>query len=224
MPTLPPTPSSVVQVNYHIDLNGDANVKTGLKFAYSGGAPSNSDANTLATGAANAWHTNLASLFTNTCALFLVEVIDLATVNGGVGQQTVAYNGTLTGGVLPVETCLLVNHKIARKYRGGKPRSYWPAGDESKVNTDGRTWTSSFITAANTALAAYYTAMASVTGGSTNITGPVNVSYYHGYNPPTIVGNRAKNHLAPRGTPVVDTITAHTVASILASQRRRYGR
>lgn len=224
MPTLPPTPSAVLNIVLHIDLNGDANVRTSLKWAYSGGPPSNSDCNTIAAAVGTAWHTNLGPLCTNTSALFLVEVIDLATVNGGVGQAAPNQNGTRAGTPLPIEVCALANHKIARKYRGGKPRSYFPYGVEADMNTDQRTWTGSFIAAFNTDYAAFRTAMNALTGGTTNLTGPVNVSYYKGYSAPTIVNNRAKNHLAPRATPVVDSIISTALNPLLASQRRRVGR
>lgn len=224
MPSLPNTPSAVLSVIFHNDLNGDANVRTKLYFAYTGGPPNNTDCNTIASGASSAWSAHLAALMSNTSAMFLTEVEDLATTNGGVGQHTSAINGTLSGGVLPVEVCQLVNYRVARKYRGGKPRSYFPFGDETKVNTDGRTWTSSQLIAVNAGISAFQTAMAAVTGGSTNVAGPVNVSYYHGYLAPTIVNNRAKNHLAPRATPIVDPITSSAANSLLANQRRRIGR
>lgn len=222
--SLPVTPSAVLSFTFHNDLNGDANVRSKLYFAYTGGAPSNTDCNTLAAGAEAAWAAHLSACFSNTTSMFLTECVDLATSNGGVGQSSTATNGTLTGGVLPVDLCALVNHKIARKYRGGKPRTYFSMGDETKLNTDGRTWTTGFISLVNTNYAAFVTAMAAVTGGSTNVAGPVNVSYYKGYLPPTVVNNRAKNHLAPRATPVVDPITSSSLNSLIASQRRRVQR
>lgn len=221
---LPITPSAVLGVTLHFDLNGDANVRSKLYFAYTGSPPANADCNTIASAAATAVGAHLAALYSNTINMFEVDVVDLATVNGGVGEWTGAEDGSLTGGVLPVENCLLMNHKISRKYRGGKPRSYFPWGDETKLNSDGRTWASAFLSTVNTDYAAFITAMAIIVGGSTDVAGPVNVSYYQGYNPPTIVNNRAKNHPKLRATPVVDPITASTANIVVAAQRRRIGR
>lgn len=221
MPPLPVTPSAVLSITLHDDLNGDANVATKLYWAYSGGPPSNSDCDTIAAGVATHAGTYLGPLRSNTQSIFRIDVVDLATANGGVAQHASAVAGTLTGGVLPDVTCALMNMRIARRYRGGKPRKYFPWGDETKLNTDGRTWTTGFITLCNTNWASFVTHLNSVTGGTTNLTGPVNVSYYRGYSAPTIVNNRAKNHLAVRATPVVDSILSGSLATIIGTQRRR---
>ena len=95
-----------------------------------------------------------------------------------------------------------------------------PHGDDDIA--DAQTWKIASVTAAQAAFTAYYDALALLTAGSTNVDQLVNVSYYQGFassqNPIT---GRWKNLSTPRATPIVDTITSHTVHTNMASQRRR---
>jgi hypothetical protein len=116
---------------------------------------------------------------------------------------------------------VLVNYVIGRRYRGGKPRSYFPWG--TVADLQGRqNWTAGFLTNVNTNLATAFAAMIGANAGSTVVTAHVNVSYYLGskvvIDPIT---GRAHNVSIARDVPVVDTIDSFKTSPTVASQRRR---
>ncbi|MBA0087123.1 MAG: hypothetical protein HRJ53_19235 [Acidobacteria bacterium Pan2503] len=119
--------------------------------------------------------------------------------------------------------CALVNLHIARRYRGGKPRQYWPFGVITDLNNT-KNWNTSFQTAVNNAMIALNSAAIAMAWTGGNIAAPVNVSYYHGF---TVVTNpitgRARNVPKLKATPDVDTITGQSCNQRVATQRRRQG-
>lgn len=205
MPPLPPA-GPVVRVDLNIEPGGDANALCRLHFSYTGGPPSTSDLNSLATTIRGAFNTNLKAFFDTSTALEHVQVVDLSSSTGAGGIDTTAVTGTRAGSLLPGGSAVLINHRIARRYRGGKPRTYLPAFTASDV-TNRQGWLSASVTALQTGWNNFIAAINGVTVGSTVISGFVNVSYYS-----------AK---ALRTTPHIDAITASVVSFNPASQRRR---
>jgi hypothetical protein len=116
---------------------------------------------------------------------------------------------------------MLVNYVIGRRYRGGKPRSYFPWGSSQEIFTR-QSWNPTFVTNVDSGLAAYFSAVIGTTVGGTTLTEHVNVSYYSGF---TVVTNpvthRARNVPTVRAVPVVDNILSFAASSRPASQRRR---
>jgi hypothetical protein len=108
-----------------------------------------------------------------------------------------------------------------RRYRGGKPRGYWPLGTATDLQTR-QTWTSDFTSAAVTILQNIYSQNNDQSADGCTITNQVNVSYY---GPPNriITGStgRVRTVSTVRAVPIVDSVTAVSINDRLASQRRR---
>ena len=221
MTTLPPTPSGVIRIQHLIEVFVSEPVTSRMFFNYTGAAPTVGNLNTLAGDCLTAWNTNMQPLLSNNSALYEIDLQDLASLSGASTKSAQASTGSRAGNPPTVGAAALVKYGIARRYRGGKPKGFWPFGIISD-EVEGNQWSPAFVTAVSSGVAAYAAAIAALTIGSTNMGNQCNVSYYHGYLPPTVLpNNRAKNHLAPRGTPVLDTIVNWTCDARLGSQRRR---
>jgi hypothetical protein len=219
MPPLAPV-ADVLKCRFLWSDSSDINVSSTMFFHYSGGPPSESDAATLAASAYTAmaapttlWHTDT--------QLTGVEITDLSEESGAQATHNGVTPGVETGAPLAGGTCVVVGYSIARRYRGGKPRNYFPWASASDLTTR-QQWSSTYVTLAATNLASVIATIIGSSGGSTTITNHANVSYYKGndasINPRT---GRAQNFPVPRTTPVVDTITSLTVRPAPGSQRRR---
>jgi hypothetical protein len=220
VPALPVVPG-VLAVLLSYDDAFPVNSLNRLHFSYTGTEPSVANANSIAAHVGSEWASNLASLHSsNDVRLETVEVIDLTSATAATGLAAPSAAGTRTGASLPAGTAALVNAEIARRYRGGRPRSYLPAG--VAADEAGGLWLSSFTTALATGWNAFIASINSYSVGGCSIGSPVNVSYYHGF---TVVTSpttgRARNVPTPRSTPTVDVITGYNFPNRIASQRRR---
>lgn len=136
----------------------------------------------------------------------LGTVLDLASSTGASGQGGITTGGTLATLAVPASTCVVVNHQIARRYRGGKPRTYCPFGTANEMNSEG-TWTAAFTGNVSTSFASFLTTALAASSGGVTLTHFVNVSYYH--------------NGALRGTPAVDNIVQSLARQAIGTQRRR---
>lgn len=222
MTPLPLVPG-VLKARLLFTVGSDTTVGTGLFFRYTGGAPSNSDAVSLATDILTAAAAEFPALMFTEDALTGVDVQDLSSDTSGDGEALGSHAGTLAGGTIPASAAFLVNHAISRRYRGGRPRSYFPFGAQSELQT-GQTWASAFVASVTSAFDAFLASCIGATGGSTEISNHVNVSYYSGFtsveNPIT---HRWRNVPTLRTDPVVDLITGSVGSVRVSSQRRRLG-
>lgn len=219
MPALPLI-NNVVRSTLYWSDSSDINVTTTLFWRYTGGPPNAAACNALAVDLADAvnventlWHEDTTFLGT--------KITDLSSVSGGVGTATVAQNGLITAPPLAGGTAVVVNYLINRRYRGGKPRSYFPwLSSGSLVNR--QQWGSADIGNVLTGVEAIVSAFTGATSGGCTISSHANVSYYEGF---TVVTNpvtgRARNVPKLRLSPQVDDIVGTTVLSRPGSQRRR---
>jgi hypothetical protein len=190
-------------------------------LGYTGSSPTSTDCATMANSLKSLWSTNFASLALTNVTLVLVQVTDLASATGGQGTSSGTVAGTRAGGSLTSNDCAMMLLKIGRRYRGGKPRQYWPFGASADL-VDAQHWTAAFQTSLGTAWNAVNAGASALTwtGGGTNRS--VNISYFQGF---TVVTNpitgRARNAAKLRTTPLVDTVGSAVVSSRVATQRRR---
>jgi hypothetical protein len=219
MPALPVVPN-VVKAQFGWNDGSDTHAMNVLHFRYSGGPPTSTDCTSLA----SSLFTAMAGCHGNWPAgtlLELCQVTDLASPSGGQGAHTGAQDGISSGTALAAGSATLVNYIIGRRYRGGKPRSYFPWGDSASLASR-QNWTAAFISQVSTTLSSAFAAMLGASAGSTVITAHVNVSYYQGnkgfIDPNTGI---ARNIPQLRATPVVDTINSFKIGPTVASQRRR---
>jgi hypothetical protein len=217
--TLPVVPN-VLKVQLHY-LNGSFSWSNALHFAYTGGPYGGSSLTSLAGTTATAWGADMAPQVDTVTSLTGVTITDLSSKSGGVGQVSVSTPGTHVGSPLPDSACVLVNWLISRRYRGGKPRTYFPGGVQTVLNADGRTWTAAFISAFGIGLSNFLQAIFTNPDAVVGLQS-CQVSYYSGFTPVTNqITGRVKNVPNIRTTPVVDLINSTSVQPLLGSQRRR---
>jgi hypothetical protein len=220
MPALPAVPK-VIRVALIHSYGEDNDVVTRFFVSYSGTAPTAAQLNTYAAAMITNWGTDLKSLCNAQVKITECVVEDLSSPTSAIGAAVGSTAGTLAGATLTGGTAFVVSYTIARRYRGGHPRGYWPFGDAVTLN-DPQTWTAGFTGNVNADLGAFFTdaLAAGWTGAGTLL--HVNVSYYEGF---TVVTNpitgRARNVPTLRATPLVDTVTGIVARTQVGSQRRR---
>jgi hypothetical protein len=219
---LPPA-GKVLKLAFHYTVGSDAKALTRIYWQYTGTTPNAATLKAVAEGVATAYESHGKNLHVNQVKLTAIDVIDLSGVEAARYTLATAQTGTL-GGQVCAGVATMLNYSIPRRYRGGKPRSYWPWGADVSRETP-QLWTPEYITKINTVSGELFAAIAALKPSGTELTTHCNVSYYHGFtnvqygNPP-----KYRRVPTPRGTPVVDTISASSCNAIPASQRRRYGR
>jgi hypothetical protein len=220
MPSLPPA-TNVIRAELLWAYGDDPSLLTRLFFTYTGGAPSAADCAALAADINSQAVTHLIPLLTANANLHSVVVQDLGSSTGADGSTTTQTAGTRSGSSLPQAVSVLSNYKIARRYRGGKPRSYWPFGTETDYNQSG-SWLTGSVSAFLSGINAFFAGVIGSTSGATTIAAHVNVSYYSGFtNVP--YGSPVKYRRTPnvRSTPTIEAVTSVAVSGAPASQRRR---
>lgn len=220
MPALPPVPGVLrVQLTWGTG-NSKVNL-TNLHFAYTAGPPTAANCATMAASVVSAAATNLTSLMASAASMGEATVTDLATTSGHQGTGGSPFSGSRSGADTAASTCLVMQYDIARRYRGGKPKSFLPLGTATDITT-ARQWVSSFTSAALTGWNNFITAVVAAGAGCT-ITNQVNVSYFSGFtNVP--YGSPTKYRRVPTlrsGGPVTDAIISTVASPIPGSQRRR---
>lgn len=215
---LPDVPCVRVRLIYEPPAGNEAGSR--FYLSYSGSAPSGADCTTLAGDVESAWVTNLAPLTPDFWSLNEVDVLDIATDAGLSGQATTAHDGTRSGTDVATQVATNVEFDIARRYRGGKPRMFLPPGVTGDT-ADSAHWTSAFITAVNTGVAAFFAELEALDIGSMGTLQHVNLSYYKGFH--NITNSSGRERAAPlyRDTALHDNIEGYSCKTVMGSQRRR---
>lgn len=220
MPPLPSVPNQL-KVTMGWEIGGDAKIETIHHFTYSGGAPSTATCVAIAAQIQSYAATDLEALLYTSGFLDTVTVLDIATSSGAEGTATSRWAGTRAGVEMPVNCCVLLNHQIARRYRGGKPKSFLPFGVQADLFTK-NSWSSALVNAVSAAWATFITNVNTISISGTSVTAYSSISYYQGYNTPTTSpSGRVKQSSKLRTTPIVDSIVASTAQARVGSQRRR---
>lgn len=222
MPALPDYPG-VLKIETLFTVGTDADVSTRLHALYSGTPPSNATCVTIAHDIFNLAVTNLVPLLANENSLTGVTVTDLTTPTSGVGEYLTTEAGTRgAGDPLPAEVCALDNLQISRRYRGGKPRAYWPFGIGSDILSPSA-WESASITAFEVGRNAYTNGIEALSVSGCILGAIVSISYYQGFtsvlNPIT---GRTRDVPKVRTAAITpDVITGYAINPKPGSQRRR---
>lgn len=221
MPALPFV-ANMLKVDLHFTLGTDTNALCRLHFKYAGGVPTVTNLNSLATQIRIAWTNRLAPQTVPGYALSGVVVTDIASATGAQGVDSVRVNGTSAHATMSAATCALLNHSIARRYKGGKPRTYLPSlGQDDLANAS--TWSGASQAALQTAFGLFVADVNAATSAPITLNGFFAVGYFAGYTlgPASPGGFRKKVPALKPGGPSVDAITLSTVNLKPASQRRR---
>jgi hypothetical protein len=220
MPALPDVPA-VIRLSVRQVLSEDIDVINRIFVKYSGSAPNQSQLTTFAAAVGTAFVSRLFANLSHELTGFSVTATDLTSATSPEVIVPMTGTGASVTASCPAGTALVISAKIARRYRGGHPRTYI-CGLPNDQLTDAQSWTSTLVTAIQTDFSNWISDIeaAGWTGAGT-IT-PVNVSYYQGFVNHTFPSGRVRPIPVLRpGGPVVDLITAHQANTRVASQRRR---
>lgn len=215
-----PLIAGVFLVRLHWNLQEDTRAVTNLHFRYSGGTPVQADLDAFATGIATPRDTRFRPMLANHYSTGPVDVIDLGSAIGLMGSAGGGGGGTSgSSGYTPASTSIVLNFKVNRRYRGGKPRAYMPMGMGSDL-ADAQTWSTSFMNNVVSAFNNFVTDVLAVTHGGISITHQCSVSYYQGGTWDVTV-RPPKFFPTARSTPLIDDIVQVVARQHVGSQRRR---
>jgi len=167
----------------------------------------------------NAFTTALGSRTANNVTHDTVTSVDLGSSTGVSSIYThTPVSGTGSAPLEPSSACLVVQNRIAARYRGGHPRTFWPAIDSNNM-VDEAHWNSVQVTGYVTAVTTFISTVvsASYTGGATLLQHVIPRYTYTITNDPV-----HHKYLRERtGLLSVDTVQSYVGNTIIGSQRRR---
>lgn len=205
-----------------LDYQSASGTDGGSRFyiAYSGSAPTAANLNTLASDIATTWESTLANLTTGDWTLQEVDVLDITTLSGASGLWQGSKAGQVSGTALPDQCAINCEYKIARRYRGGKPRMYIPPATASQTSNLNN-WSAAFVADINTQVAGFFAAIEALSIGSLGALSHVNLSYYSGFQNITNSSGRERAVPKYRTAALLDTVTGYAGKALISSQRRR---
>lgn len=217
---LPDVPN-VLRVQLRHTISADHDALCRFFLSYSGTAPTDAQCATFASGVRAGWATDIASLVLDQTQLTETTVTDLTTPSSGTGVDTTTVNGSGDASTNAGGLALVVSGKIVRRYRGGHPRIYLPYFGVSQLTTP-QAWDGAALSTFLSAWNAFMVIVQGLTWATGSITSAVNISYFQGFENFTFPSGRVKAipKLRTAG-PVIDNITAWSLNSAPASQRRR---
>ncbi len=219
MPPLPDVPH-VIRCDLFYDDDENAKMLSRFFMGFTG-ALSQADCTTFAHTLGVSWNGHMASHTNTHTTMIGTEITDLGSLSSPQGFDSVQYPGTLAGDPTPAGVSLNINFKIARRYKGGKPKVFLPGRIAPNLSDDER-WLPGPAGLTLTAWEAFMADNIASAPAAMGVLTHVNVSYFHGF---TVVispiTGRARNVPTPRVAPVVDLVTAYTYDPRPGSQRRR---
>ncbi len=222
MPALPDYPN-VLRIDFSFQVGEDLQARCRLHCKWSGTTPSNATCALIATDLTTAFQSKLRSLLSSHNALLAIEVTDLTSPTGGSGSDIATMTGTRGGTALPGMVAALVNQPFARRYRGGKSRTYWPFLVVEDLLTE-QHWLAVTITEVDTQFQLFADDVVAISEGGTLLSGGfVSISYYHGFTAVTnpITGRTRDVPLVRAAAIAPDLIEAFNLNSRPGTQRRR---
>lgn len=221
MPPLPSQPN-VLSVVLGWDVGADASVSTKLHFTYSGTAPANAVCATIATDIYGFAVSDLVPLVHPDNNLTGVIVTDLTSPTSGFGDHLAVTAGSRSGTPLAAGTAVLTNTKIPRRYRGGKPRNYWPFGIAEDLLTP-TAWKTASVAAFLAGAAGWVDSVLTIVESGTTIVTMCSISQYAGFTAVTNpITGRTRDVPKVRAAAIPpDLFNGFSVNTKPASQRRR---
>lgn len=219
-PPLPPA-GSVLKVVTYFQAGSSVDLGAHLYFNYTGSAPDPTGLTELATAINTDAVSALLGLVQTDGDIAGVRVYDLSVSDGPYGQDLTIHTGTRSGAILPVQVAATTNYTIGRRYRGGKPKTFWPFGVASDLAAP-NAWSGTAVTDFLAGVNAYIAAISSVVAGGVTVGPQSSVSYFQGFTNESY-GTPVKYRRVPtpRVTPQVDLVTGVSVPTRPGSQRRR---
>jgi hypothetical protein len=113
------------------------NIVNRYNYRYGGSPPTATNCFTIATDINSQWVIHMKPVVSNEFFLQRVDVTDLGTADGATNYYGVPQGGAVAATVLPPNDCIVIQHHIGRRFRGGHPRTYLSGVAESDVTNDG---------------------------------------------------------------------------------------
>ena len=212
--------AGVIKFRFIHHIGSDVDVGTHL-YLHTTQVPTQAQMASVVDAAHTAYGTSCAALLHNLGSLEEVNCMDLSDPAGAFAANATPIAGTRAGSPPPANATALMTFPVARRYRGGKPRLYWPFGAQADIATP-QTWTTAFTGACHTGVNGLYSAIVNNVNSWAPGAVMCNVSYYEG-------GEWKQDHLGnyhriptPRATPKVDDASGDFAFQVtFGSQRRR---
>jgi len=185
-----------------------------IHYGYTGTPPTAANCQALAVKLYGLWVDNFPPLMLTSATLEGVTCIDLSSALGGTGQHLGGTNGSRGIAELPGSSAVVLSKSVARRYRGGHPRSYLVAGIATDMADTGH-WAGGLVAAVTGAYEAVQTGMNGTVEGATTLTTEVVVSYFDTVSVPLAPHRR----IVPLVLPVVGVVAQPRIGT----QRRRIG-
>ena len=218
VPALKPV-AGVLKMRFLHDIGTDNDAGTHL-FFQTVQAPTQAQLDSLTAAAHAAYLADCAGMLNNLSSLTQIEAWDLSDPAGPFSINAVAIPGTRAGQAPPANAVALMNIPVVRRYRGGKPRAYWPWGSTADI-ANPQQWSATFVQEALTAYAALQTAILNNLRTWASSANLCSVSYFEdGEWKPDHLGNYHRIP-TPRATPYVDQIKGGPSISITFGSARR---
>ncbi len=218
MPALPPV-ANVVRVDVLFSLPGDPNAEF-RKFFHYVGALSQADAQAWVSAIHAAFNTRMASQLYAGVTQKQTTLTDLTSASAPQALDATPHAMANANTSLPSGLAMVIKDRIARRYRGGHPKTYLPGIPNANL-VGGNQWSAGGMAGV---LAAWNLWISDCLNAVPALAAPaseVNVSWYQGFHVVVLPSQRTRNVPTLRPVPVVDTILAHSINSTAASQRRR---
>jgi hypothetical protein len=219
MPALPNVPG-VVRIGLKMSYGEDIDVVNRFFVSYGGSDPTATELDTFAGVIGGDWVTNVMGNLVSTLTMESVTCTALYSSSGAEVTVPVAGSGAAGPPGVTAGAACVVSHHIARRYRGGHPRTYLAGGPVSALN-DPQTWGSVFIGSIQSDFGTWTGNVVAAGWAGAGTLAFVNVSYYFGFTNHTYPSGRVRPIPTPRLTPLVDLVSGFTVNHKLGSQRRR---
>lgn len=177
------------------------------------------DITLLATTVFTAWVTQMKAQTDSVTSVNSVNAIDLTNSAGvGVLYTPAASTGTRTGAILPSSACMVMQNRIAARYRGGHPRTFWRVGVEPDLANE-YAWTPAYLTSVATSVANWVGLVrAPAYSFGTGVLNHVIPRYTYAY---TDDAAHHKYKKTRTGLLSVDTVQSYFGVPTIGSQRRR---
>jgi hypothetical protein len=206
MPPLPPVAQVVKCVALGTYYGAHwANV---FHVRYTGTTPTVADLNTFSTDFGNAYDGHLLEHISDGVTLTDVECTDLSSSVSAQGAASMSHPGDIAGDSLSASVAVCLSWKIARRYRGGHPRTYL-CGIPDSVTANVQALSAGAVTNYQNDAAGFMAAVNAISLGGALVTLGC-VSYVGGG--------------VPRTVPLFEDFRGSTVNARLDSQRRRLGK
>jgi len=177
-----------------------------LHLGYSSDPPAAADLAALAHQVIEELKSGLQAYYTDDTTCTEVICTDLSSDSANVGSDSTAWTGTSEGVPVSAGSAFMVNWQQTRRYRGGKPRTYWPGFPANDLQTPS-TWAVGAIGYMTAAITLFLANVQAFTHGSLVCTVLGCVSYVNGGE--------------ARVAPVWEPFTGFAVSGLIRTQRRR---